>query len=54
MLLVGWTAWPVSAADLKFLHHLQQNSDGNFKSKSGTILIESLVPLVSEVRVRVC
>ncbi len=34
-----------SAADLKFLHHLQQTLLGNFKSKSGTRIMELLVPL---------
>ena len=31
-----------SAADLKFLHHLQKNSVRNFKSKSGARIIELL------------
>jgi hypothetical protein len=30
------TARAASAADLKFLHRLQQPHEGNFKSKSGT------------------
>ena len=34
-----------SAADLKFLQHLQQAQLRNFKSKSGTRIIELLVPL---------
>src|SRR5258705_13763133 len=34
-----------SAADLKFLHHLQQTLLGTSKSKSGTRIIELLVPL---------
>src|ERR1700687_5830802 len=34
-----------SAADLKFLQRLQQARPRNFKSKSGTRIIELLVPL---------
>ena len=34
-----------SAADLKFLQHLPQNSSRNFKSKSGTRIINLPVPL---------
>src|SRR5207237_9061920 len=34
-----------SAADLKFLHRLRQTHFRNFKSKSGTRIINLLVPL---------
>src|ERR1043166_10288719 len=34
-----------SAADLKFLHRLRQTHSRNFKSKSGTGIINLLVPL---------
>src|SRR2546425_5511748 len=35
-----------SAADLKFLHRLRQTHFRNFKSKSGTRIINLLVPLL--------
>jgi hypothetical protein len=37
--------FPASAADLKFLHHLRQTPSGTSKSKSGTRIIELLVPM---------
>src|SRR3989442_9230107 len=35
-----------SAADLKFLHRLRQTHFRNFKSKSGTRIVNLLVPLL--------
>ena len=58
--VVGCTEarWPQgkrsSAADLKFLHRVPRVRLSNFKAKSGTRIIELLVPLVFEVRTRVC
>src|SRR6185437_8280274 len=37
-------AIPTSTADLKFLHHLPQTHPRNFRSKSGTRIIDLLVP----------
>src|SRR5262249_2977856 len=39
------------AADLRFPHHLRHTRLGTSKSKSGTRIIDLLVPLASEVRV---
>lgn len=39
-------------ADLKFLNELLRVRPQELQIKSGTIIISSLVPLVSEVRVR--
>jgi hypothetical protein len=36
---------PASAAHLKFLHHKRKTPSRNFKWKSGTRIIASLVPI---------
>jgi hypothetical protein len=46
---------PASAADVRLLHHALQSSYRSFRKKSGTTIVELLVPLLfSEARVRAC